>query len=128
MSECSQPSSKPVPDPEVLDRAKRRSFTAEYKLTILRELDAITEPGQVGEVLHRGGLYCSHICDWRRRRALGDMQALEPRKVGRPKVDRHPLEARLAEVEPKAAGLEEELRKAHLINHAREKYYRCWES
>ncbi len=115
MSETSQPSSKPVPDPEVLDRPKRRSFTAEYKLSILRELDALSEPGQVGEVLRREGLYSSHICDWRRLRALGELQALEPRKVGRPKADRHPLEARLAEAERKAARLEEDLRKAHLI-------------
>ena len=115
MSESSQPSSKPVPDPEVSDRPKRRAFTAEYKLSILRELDAITEPGQVGEVLRREGLYSSHICDWRRLRALGELQALEPKKTGRPKADHHPLEARLAAAERRAAQLEEELRKANLI-------------
>ena len=97
MSETIKPSLKPVPDPEVLDRPKRRTFTAAYKLNILRELDSLTEPGQVGEVLRREGLYSSHICDWRRLRALGELQALEPKKTGRPKRDRHPLEARLAE-------------------------------
>ena len=115
MSETSKPSLKPVPDPEVLDRPKRRTFTAAYKLNILRELDALTEPGQVGEVLRREGLYSSHICDWRRLRALGELQALEPKKTGRPKKEHHPLELRLAEAERKAARLEDELRKAHLI-------------
>ena len=115
MSETNKPSLKPVPDPEVLDRPQRRTFTAAYKLNILRELDALTEPGQVGEVLRREGLYSSHICDWRRLRALGELQALEPKKTGRPKKEHHPLELRLAEAERKAARLEEELRKAHLI-------------
>lgn len=115
MSETIKPSLKPVPDPEVLDRPKRRTFTAAYKLNILRELDALSEPGQVGEVLRREGLYSSHICDWRRLRALGELQALEPKKTGRPKKEQHPLELRLAEAERKAARLEDELRKAHLI-------------
>ena len=115
MSETSKPSLKPVPDPEVLDRPKRRTFTAAYKLNILRELDALTEPGQVGEVLRREGLYSSHICDWRRLRALGELQALEPKKTGRPKKEHHPLELRLAEAERKAARLDDELSKAHLI-------------
>lgn len=115
MSETIKPSLKPVPDPEVLDRPKRRTFTAAYKLNILRELDSLTEPGQVGEVLRREGLYSSHICDWRRLRALGELQALEPKKTGRPKKEQHPLELRLAEAERKAARLEDELRKAHLI-------------
>ncbi len=106
MSESNKPSLKPVPDPEVSDRPKRRSFTAEYKLNILRELDAITEPGQVGEVLRREGLYSSHISDWRRLRALGELQALEAKKTGRPKKEHNPLEARLAEAERKAARLE----------------------
>lgn len=115
MSETIKPSLKQVPDPEVLDRPKRRTFTAAYKLNILRELDSLTEPGQVGEVLRREGLYSSHICDWRRLRALGELQALEPKKTGRPKKEQHPLELRLAEAERKAARLEDELRKAHLI-------------
>jgi transposase-like protein len=115
VSETIKPSLKPVPDPEVLDRPKRRTFTAAYKLNILRELDALSEPGQVGEVLRREGLYSSHICDWRRLRALGELQALEPKKTGRPKKEQHPLELRLAEAERKAARLEDELRKAHLI-------------
>ena len=115
MSETSKPSLKPVPDSEVLDRPKRRTFTAAYKLNILRELDALTEPGQVGEVLRHEGFYSSHICDWRRLRALGELQALEPKKTGRPKKEHHPLELRLAEAERKAARLEEELSKARLI-------------
>jgi transposase-like protein len=112
VSDTNKPSLKPVPDPEVSDRPKRRSFTAEFKLNILRELDAITEPGQVGEVLRREGLYSSHISDWRRLRALGELQALEakrpagrrrsttrsrpgwPRLSGRPRGSRRSCERR----------------------------------
>jgi len=50
-----------VPEPEVMPRAKRRRFTAEYKLRILEEADAWTERGQVGALLRREGLYSSHL-------------------------------------------------------------------
>lgn len=115
MTDPKKPTLKAVPDPEVLDRPKRRTFTAEYKLRILRELDAITEPGQVGEVLRREGLYSSHIVDWRRKREAGELQGLAAKKQGRPAKSRNPLEPRVAELERKNARLEEELRKARII-------------
>src|SRR4249920_137082 len=46
-----------VPDPEVPERAKRRRFTAGYKLAILEELDRAVEPGAKGAILRREGLY-----------------------------------------------------------------------
>lgn len=115
MTDRKKPTLKPVPDPEVSDQPRRRTFTAEYKLRILRELDSITEPGQVGEVLRREGLYSSHITDWRRKREAGELQGLTAKKQGRPTKPRNPLEARVAELEHKSARLEEELRKARLI-------------
>jgi hypothetical protein len=58
------------PDPEVPEKAKRRRFSAEYKLAILRGADACTEPGQIGALLRRERLYSSHLVDWRRQRSL----------------------------------------------------------
>jgi transposase len=69
-----------VPDPEVPERAKRRRFTASYKLAILDELDQATEPGAKGAILRREGLYTSHIVEWRRARDAGALEAL-----GRPR-------------------------------------------
>src|SRR5512142_1726785 len=57
-----------VPDPELVEQAKRRTFTAEYKARILAEADACTIPGEVGELLRREGLYTSHLTYWRKRR------------------------------------------------------------
>lgn len=104
-----------VPNPEVSDRAKRRRFTAAYKLSVLRELDSCTESGEIGAVLRREGLYSSHIAKWRDKRAAGELQALEPRKRGRRARARHPLEAEVARLEREKAKLAEELRKAKLI-------------
>ncbi|PZS08499.1 MAG: hypothetical protein DLM64_12340 [Solirubrobacterales bacterium] len=50
-----------VPDPELVEQAKRRSFTAKYKLEILAKAEACTRPGEVGELLRREGLYTSHL-------------------------------------------------------------------
>jgi len=54
------------PDPEVPEKARRRRFSAEYKLAILREADRCAEPGQIGALLRRERLYSSHLVDWRR--------------------------------------------------------------
>lgn len=73
-----------MPDPEVPERPVRRRFTAAYKLAILQEVDAATEPGAIGAILRREGLYSSHLVDWRRARDRGALEALA-RPVGRPK-------------------------------------------
>jgi transposase len=74
------------PDPEVPERATRRRFSPEYKLAVLKEADAATEPGAVGALLRREGLYSSHLVDWRRQREAGALVALG-RPRGRPRPD-----------------------------------------
>jgi transposase-like protein len=73
-----------MPDPEVPERPVRRRFTAEYKLSILHEVDAATEDGQIGAILRRERLYSSHLVDWRRARKAGALEALA-RPSGRPR-------------------------------------------
>ena len=75
-----------VPDPEVAPRAKRRQFTAKYKLRILVEVDRCQDPGQIGALLRREGLYSSHLSRWRQLRAEGQLQALGLQKRGRKPV------------------------------------------
>lgn len=58
----------PARDPEVDSHPKRRRFTAEYKLRILREADACKRPGEIGALLRREGLFSSHLVTWRRER------------------------------------------------------------
>ncbi len=72
----------PRPDPEVVARAKRRRFTAEYKRRILAEADAAREPGAVGSLLRREGLYSSILASWRKEREAGIEAALAPQKRG----------------------------------------------
>ena len=69
-----------VPDPELVEQAKRRSFTAKYKLEILAKADACTRPGEVGELLRREGLYTSHLTYWRKQVRDGALKELgQPR-------------------------------------------------
>jgi transposase-like protein len=81
-----------VPDPELVEQAKRRSFTAEYKARILAEADACTRPGEVGELLRREGLYTSHLTYWRKQRKDGAL-----RELGKPR-GRRPADKRDAEI------------------------------
>ena len=56
---------RPTPDPEVVAKPKRRKFTAQYRLRILEEAESCTQPGEVGRLLRREGLYSSHLTEWR---------------------------------------------------------------
>jgi transposase len=73
----------PMPDPEVRERPVRRTFTAAYKLRIVEEANAATEPGDVGALLRREGLYSSHLVEWRRLYRAGALSGLT-RPRGRP--------------------------------------------
>jgi transposase len=100
------------PDPELVERPKRRRFSAEYKLQVVREADACTQPGEIGALLRREGLYSSHLVEWRRARDAGALVALE-RPRGRRKPDRR--DARIAELERRARRAEAELDKAKRV-------------
>src|SRR5215204_748919 len=80
-----------VPDPELVERPRRRRFTAEYKLRILREADACSRPGEVGALLRREGLYTSHLTYWRKQRDAGALKELG-RPRGRKPADRRDRE------------------------------------
>ena len=71
------------PDPEVPARARRRTFTAQYKLDIVAEYDAAPD-GQKGAVLRREGLYSSHIIEWRRSRDAGALAGLKAPRGRKP--------------------------------------------
>jgi len=101
-----------APDPELVERARRRRFGAEYKLRILREADACSKPGEIGALLRREGLYSSLLTEWRRQRERGSLQALE-RPRGRPKAD--PREAQIAALKRRLERAEAELAKAHRV-------------
>ena len=102
-----------LPDPEVVPKAKRRQFTAKYKLRILEEADRCTERGQIGELLRREGLYSSHLSKWRQQRARGQLQGLAPKKRGR--KGRDPATAELARLRRENKRLRAELEKAEII-------------
>jgi len=71
-----------VPDPAVEAKPRRRRFTAEYKLGILREVERAKEPGEVGAILRREGLYSSHLVPWRRDRDRVAKAGLAARRRG----------------------------------------------
>src|SRR5680860_813998 len=72
-----------VPDPELVERPRRRRFSAEYKLAIVREADTCGRPGEIGALPRREGLYSSLLTEWRRARDAGALEALErPRGRG----------------------------------------------
>jgi transposase-like protein len=72
-SQTHQNGKGPLAQTEVMTRPKRRRFSAAYKRSILDEADRCTEPGAVGALLRREGLYCSNLTRWRRQRERGEL-------------------------------------------------------
>lgn len=102
----------PVPDPEVSLKAKRRTFSAEYKLRILDEASACRTPRERGALLRREGLYSSHLTNWRRELHAGALNGLHPKKRG-PKSN--PLAVENAQLKRELARLEAKLERAETI-------------
>ena len=103
------------PQTEVTPKAKRRRFSASYKLRILEETDRCTQPGQIGALLRREGLYSSNLTSWRRQRDQGQIGALSPKKRGlKPALDAA-MARELTRLREQNQRLEQKLKKAELI-------------
>ena len=113
--------------PELLDRPRRRTFTAQDKLRILGEVDrAAGVPGAVGAIVRREGLYSSALSDWRRQRAAGAFEALSPAKRGPKTAEPNPLAAELARSRRENLRLKQRLERAEAIIELQKKLRRCW--
>ncbi len=103
-----------VPNPEVVEKAQRRIYTAEYKLRILQETDTCSE-GQVGAILRREGLYSSHLTTWRRQRQAGQLAALTDNKRGRKSTPENPLSAEVERLRRENERLSQRLQQAEVM-------------
>ena len=101
---------KTRPNPEVLAKAQRRQFTADYKRRILVEADSTTESGAIGALLRREGLYSSHLTHWRQQRDRG----LAPRQRG-PKSKHDPLFEEVRKLKQENGHLTQRLARAEII-------------
>ena len=98
-----------VPDSEVVPKARRRSFSKGEKLRILKLADACTQPGEIGALLRKEGLYSSYLATWREQRDKGQLD----QKRGRPEKD--PKDKELARLRAENAKLSKKLEQAETI-------------
>ncbi|MCP3961490.1 MAG: hypothetical protein GY719_26905, partial [bacterium] len=99
-----RPRSASDPDPEVPAKARRRHFTAKYKLRILAKADRCSKPGEIGKLLRKEALYSSHLSKWRQQRDEGALVALTQKRGRKPRpVD--PQAKHVAELERENARL-----------------------
>jgi transposase-like protein len=100
------------PDPEVPARPQRRRFSAEYRLHIVKQADACKEPGELGALLRREGLYSSLLTNWRRQRDHGALREMGARRRG-PKP--RPVDPRVKQLEAENRRLQRKLQRAETI-------------
>ena len=99
---------------EVKTRPKRRYFTTNYKLRILKEVDACSNHGEIGALLRREGLYSSHISTWRKARDEGARKGLG-KKRGPAPAPKNPFFDELKKLQRENAKLHKRLAKAEAI-------------
>jgi len=104
-----------IPNPEVPEKAVRRKFSAEYKLRILQLADRCSDPGSLGRLLRKEGLYSSNLTTWRRQRDLGMLKGLQPAKRGRKTIEWNPLQFELNTLRKENERLQKRLKRAELI-------------
>jgi len=102
-----------VPSAAVPEKPKRRGFTSAYKVRIVEEAEACTQPGEIGALLRREGLYSSHLTDWRREYRAGAVERLARPRRGPQGPD--PLVREKEELEHQVARLQDRLRQAERI-------------
>jgi len=102
-------------DPEVAEKAQRRRFTAAYKLRVLREAESCSEPGEVGAMLRREGLYTSHLSSWRRQRDRGLLEAMASKRRGPRSKLGDPVAKENAKLRREKAVLERKLKQAEIV-------------
>jgi transposase len=90
---------KSVEEVEVVAKAERRRFTAEYKLRVLQEADRCKQPGEIGALLRREGLYWSNLTTWRKQQQNGELAGLRGKRRGPKRRERNPLANRVRELE-----------------------------
>jgi transposase-like protein len=98
------------PDPEVVERAQRRVYSARYKLDVLNEYDGADREAK-GALLRREGLYTSLISEWRKQRDKGALEAM--RTQGRPAAD--PRDRELARLRAENDRLKDRLGRAEQV-------------
>lgn len=99
------------PNPEVLERPKRRRFSAKYKVRIIEQANACSDSGEIGSLLRRKGLYWSHLSKWRKAYESGALQGLS-RKRGRKKKPKDPRDKELEDLRRDKVRLEHRLTQA----------------
>ena len=115
------PSSAVRPDPQVPEHASRRRFTAAYTLRILKQADACTQPGELGALLRREGLYSSTLANFRKLRAAGQLGETNPAQAQQRK-DKEAARQRDAR---KMAALEAENQKLRVLLELQKKWRPC---
>lgn len=104
-----------APEVEVVEKATRRQFSAEYKRRILKEADTCQREGEIGALLRREGLYSSHLAVWRAARERGEIAGLAPKKRGPKVAPVDPRDRKIAELERETRRLKSRLERAEAL-------------
>lgn len=99
----------------------RRQFSTAYKLQILSAAEACTQPGELGALLRREGLYSSHLSVWRAAQRRGELAGARKRRGPAPTAP-DPAQRQIAALERALAKATARAERAELIIDAQKKF------
>ena len=118
MASEGMPGAAARPDPEVVEVARRRRFSAGEKRSLLAEADRCKAARTLGAFLRSKRIYSSMLSSWRKQLEAADRVALAPKKRG-PKPD--PSARQIEQLNRDNARLRRKLERAELIIEAQKK-------
>lgn len=105
-------------------KPQRRTFSLAYKRAVVAEAEKCVEPGTIGGLLRREGLFSSQLSQWRKQAEAGELKG-NPQRRGR-KASRESNE--LAQLRQENSRLRSQLEQAELIIGAQKKLAQAFES
>jgi transposase-like protein len=113
-------------DVGVSTTATRRRFTPAYKVKILAAAASCVQPGDVGALLRREGLYSSHLAAWRAAQRRGELTG-PVRRRGPKRAPPDPSAKRIVELERHLARVTARAERAEALVAVQKKVAALWE-
>ena len=113
-------------DVAVSPTATRRRFTTAYKVKILAAAAGCVQPGDVGALLRREGLYSSHLAAWRAAQRRGELTG-PARRRGPKRTPPDPSAKRIGDLERQLARATARAERAEALVAVQKKVAALWD-
>lgn len=102
------------PNPEVIEKPKRRRYTENYKRKVVKEVSSLRQngDGQIGEYLRKEGVYYSMVIRWEKNLSVNSQKQC---KVGRKEKSNKTFKDEIEKLKKELKRTQKKLAKSELL-------------